>query len=170
VDFLAHESCGQCVPCREGLRQMRNILNRIAGGRGREGDIELLEELCDLLADASMCALGATAPNPVRSALKHFRGEFEAHVRERRCPSLVCRDLYRYEIDASTCAGCLICKRECPADAIVGEGKAPRRIDQAKCTKCGNCLTACPARFGAVHKVAGVPGAAAAAFNGGVAS
>jgi NADH:ubiquinone oxidoreductase subunit F (NADH-binding)/(2Fe-2S) ferredoxin/Pyruvate/2-oxoacid:ferredoxin oxidoreductase delta subunit len=157
VDFLAHESCGQCVPCREGLRQMLKILDRITQGRGVEGDLELLEELCDLLADASLCALGTSAPNPVRSALLHFRSEFEAHIREKRCPALVCKDLIHYTIDPNLCVGCLICKDECPVDAISGDLKTPHVIDQAKCTKCGNCLEVCPSRIAAVRKAAGSP-------------
>ncbi len=170
VDFLAHESCGQCVPCREGLRQMLKILNRMSEGHGREGDIELLEELCDLLADASLCALGSSAPFPVRSAFKHFRHEFETHIREKCCPALVCKELIHYEIDAAKCTGCLICKRECPTEAIFGAAKTPSKIDQARCTKCGNCQVVCPAKFGAVIKVAGAASETNAAFIGGQAS
>jgi NADH-quinone oxidoreductase subunit F len=156
VQFLAHESCGQCVPCREGLRQMVKLLDGIAAGNGKEGDLELIEELCDLLADTSLCALGTSAPNPVRSALKHFRPEFEAHIKQKRCPSLACRDLLHYEIDAKKCEGCLICKRECPTSAIAGEARKVHRIDYAKCTKCGNCLTVCPPRFSAVRRAPGL--------------
>ena len=153
VRFLAHESCGQCVPCREGLRQMQRILDRMVKGEGREGDIETLLELCDLLEDASLCALGGSAPFPVRSAIKHFRHEFEAHIREKRCPSLVCMDLVEYQIAQDECPGCSVCKKACPSEAVVGVHKKPYTIDQSKCVKCGNCLTVCPPKIGAVHKV-----------------
>jgi NADH:ubiquinone oxidoreductase subunit F (NADH-binding)/(2Fe-2S) ferredoxin/NAD-dependent dihydropyrimidine dehydrogenase PreA subunit len=165
LNFLAHESCGQCVPCREGLRQMLRILDRIVAGHGREGDIELLEELCDLMADASLCALGTSAPNPVRSAIKHFRPEFEAHIGEKRCPALVCPELLAYEIDSGKCSGCGLCRRECPAEAISGETKRPHLIDQTRCVKCGNCLAVC--RFGAIRKAPGVKSAREAVSVGG---
>lgn len=157
VNFLAHESCGQCVPCREGLRQMLRILDRIVGGQGKEGDLELLEELCELLADASLCALGASAPFPVRSALTHFRDEFEAHIRDRSCPARVCKALFHFEIDEASCKGCHLCVPACPADAIAGQKKKAHHIEQNRCTACGSCLEACPEKFGAVKKVAGSP-------------
>jgi len=153
VNFLAKESCGQCVPCREGLRQLSKILDGMVEGRGTMQDIETMEEICELLETASLCALGRTAPNPVRSALRYFRDEFEAHARDRRCPSLVCESMTRYVIDASSCPGCLLCMKVCPTDAIEGERKHPHRIDQDKCIQCGNCLAACPPRISAVHKV-----------------
>ncbi len=152
VDFLAHESCGQCLPCREGLRQMLHIFDRIVGGEGREGDIELLEELCDTIEATALCALGTSAPYPVRSAIKHFRGEFEAHIREKRCPSLACMNLIHYSIDAELCNGCSLCRKNCPPNAIHGEAKKPHRIDQATCVKCGNCLTVCPPKTRAISK------------------
>jgi NADH-quinone oxidoreductase subunit F len=155
VDFLAHESCGQCLPCREGLRQMLRILDRIVNGEGREGDIELLEELCDTLEVTALCALGKSAQNPVRSAIKHFRGEFEAHIREKRCPSMSCVNLIHYSIDAETCTGCSLCRKNCPPNAIHGEPKKPHRIDQAACVKCGNCYTLCPPKIRAISKVDG---------------
>ncbi len=159
VDFLAHESCGQCVPCREGLRQMLRILNNIAAGRGREGDLQLLEELCGLLRDASLCALGTSAANPVLSALTHFRPEFETHIRERRCPSGVCRELIEYRIDPDKCTGCHLCVKACPTGAISGAPKTPHVISQELCIKCGSCLTACPDKSRAVRKVTAAPAA-----------
>lgn len=156
VDFLAHESCGQCLPCREGLRQMLHILDRIVSGEGREGDIELLEELCDTMEATSLCALGTSAPYPVRSAIKHFRGEFEAHIREKRCPSLSCMNLIHYDIDAEVCNGCSLCRKNCPSNAIHGEAKKVHTIDQVACVKCGNCLTLCPPKTRAIRKLDGI--------------
>ncbi len=155
VDFLARESCGQCVPCREGLRQMRRIFDRLVSGQGRDGDLELLEELCDLLKDTSLCALGQSAPLPVLSALEHFRPEFEAHLRERRCPALACQKLLHYEIDAGKCNGCQVCRKACPTEAIVGALKKTHVIDQSKCVKCGSCVDACPTKIAAIQKVPG---------------
>ena len=157
VDFLAHESCGQCIPCREGLRQMLKVLKNMVAGEGREGDIGLLEELSELMESASMCALGQTAHNPVVSALKYFRSEFDAHIHEKRCPALVCRDLIYYEIDLQKCPGCGLCRKECPTEAILGKQKGPHVIDQDKCIKCGNCLTVCPKKVNAVLKLPGKP-------------
>lgn len=156
VDFLAHESCGQCLPCREGLRQMLHILDRIVSGEGREGDIELLEELCDTMEATSLCALGTSAPYPVRSAIKHFRQEFEAHIREKRCPSLACMNLIHYDIDAEVCNGCSLCRKNCPSNAIHGEPKKVHTIDQIACVKCGNCLTLCPPKTRAIKKRDGI--------------
>jgi NADH-quinone oxidoreductase subunit F len=153
VNFLAHESCGKCVPCREGLRQMLRILNNIAAGNGQESDIALLEELSAFMEDAALCALGRTAPNPVRSTIRHFREEYEAHIREKRCPTGVCRPLIAYEIDPSRCESCGACERACPVGAVgVSEDKA-FTIDQGKCIKCGACYSECPDKFKAVLKV-----------------
>jgi NADH-quinone oxidoreductase subunit F len=155
VKFLAHESCGQCIPCREGLRQMLRILDNIVNGKGREGDLELLEELCELMQDASLCALGTSAPYPVLSALKHFRNEFVAHIEKQCCPALVCRELIHFQIEADRCDGCHLCTTECPTRAIVGAPKSTHTIDQEKCIKCGNCLQACSAKHQAIVKAAG---------------
>ena len=157
LGFLAEESCGKCVPCREGTRQMLNVLDRIIKGSGEEGDIELLEELSQVMSDASLCALGATAPNPVLTTIRYFRDEYYAHIREKRCPAKVCKPLVSYYIRPDRCEACLICLRDCPAGAIVGGKGLVHWIDQEKCTKCGICLEVCPPRFDAVTKLSGEP-------------
>jgi NADH:ubiquinone oxidoreductase subunit F (NADH-binding)/(2Fe-2S) ferredoxin/Pyruvate/2-oxoacid:ferredoxin oxidoreductase delta subunit len=157
LDFLIDESCGKCVPCREGLKQMREILANITAGRGSEGDIELLEELSEVAKDASLCALGATAPNPILSTLRYFRDEYEAHINEGRCPAYVCKELIAYHIEPEQCQACMICLRKCPAEAIIGARNTIHVIDQEKCTKCGTCFEVCPPRFGAVIRISGEP-------------
>jgi len=157
VNFLAGESCGKCVPCREGLRQMLNILNNICTGKGKEGDMKLLEEISEMMTDASLCALGTTAANPVLSTIKYFKDEYEAHIKEKRCPAGVCKELITYYILPDRCQGCLICARNCPTGAITGGKGLVHVIDQEKCTKCGTCLEVCPARFNAVVKLSGEP-------------
>jgi NADH-quinone oxidoreductase subunit F len=157
IEFLTDESCGKCVPCREGLRQMHRILTNITQGKGKDGDIELLEELSETAVEASLCALGKSAPNPFLSTLRYFRNEYEAHIKERRCPSLSCKELTAYYIDPIKCQACMICARKCPVDAIDGGKKKIHVIDQAKCTKCGTCIEVCPPRFGAVVKCSGEP-------------
>jgi len=157
LGFLSDESCGKCTPCREGIRQMLKILTRITNGQGQEGDIERLQDLAETTRGASLCALGKTAPNPVLSTLKHFRDEYEAHIHDRRCPSLSCRQLIAFHIDPEKCRACGACLRKCPAEAIDGGKKRIHVIDQDKCTRCGSCLDACPAAFGAVGKLSGEP-------------
>jgi len=157
IDFLRDESCGKCVPCREGLRQMHRILTRITEGQGREGDIELLEELSEVAREASLCALGRTAPNPFLSTFRYFREEYEAHIKEHRCPALSCKALIRYYIDPERCAACLLCLKRCPDGAIDGGKQKIHIIDQEKCTSCGTCLDVCPERYGAVRKISGEP-------------
>jgi NADH:ubiquinone oxidoreductase subunit F (NADH-binding)/(2Fe-2S) ferredoxin/Pyruvate/2-oxoacid:ferredoxin oxidoreductase delta subunit len=157
LDFLSDESCGKCSPCREGIRQMLKILTNISEGRGREGDIELLEELSEATGDASLCALGRTAPNPVMSTIRYFRDEYEAHIKEKRCPAYVCKELISYYIDPDKCKACMICLRKCPAEAIIGGKNKIHVIDQGKCTKCGTCFEVCPDRFGAVTRLSGEP-------------
>jgi NADP-reducing hydrogenase subunit HndC len=157
LDFLAFESCGKCVPCREGIRQMLKVLNRICDGKGKDGDIQLLESLADVLKDASLCALGQTAANPVMSTVKYFRDEYEAHIKEKRCPAGVCKSLVSYFIVPEKCQACQICLRECPVSAIKGEKNIVHVIDQSKCTKCGSCIEVCPAKFNAVVKISGKP-------------
>ncbi len=157
MDFLCDESCGKCVPCREGLRQMLKLLTNITEGRGKEGDLELLEELSEVAGEAALCALGKSAPNPFRSTLKYFRDEYEAHIKEQRCPALSCKELIAFYIAPDKCSACGNCFKKCPADAIVGGKKLIHIVDQEKCTKCGNCFEVCPSRFSAVTKISGVP-------------
>ena len=151
LDFTAKESCGKCVHCRIGTKRMQEILTRIVEGKGQEGDIELLEELCGAIKDGALCGLGQTAPNPVLTTLRYFRSEFEAHIREKRCPAHACADLLHYEIDGDKCRGCTLCARKCPVYAISGEAKEPHKIDPNVCIRCGACYAAC--RFGAVKKL-----------------
>jgi len=157
LNFLADESCGKCVPCREGIRKMLKILTNISEGKGREGDIELLEGLSEVVRDASLCALGRTAPNPVLSTIRYFRDEYEAHIKEKRCPAYVCTELISYYIDPDKCEACMICLRQCPAEAIIGGRNLIHVIDQEKCTKCGTCFEVCPPRFGAARRLSGEP-------------
>ena len=151
LNFLKDESCGKCTPCREGIAQMLHVLDRITHGDGQEGDIERLGRLAELLEGTALCALGKTAAYPVLSTIRYFRDEYDAHIRQRRCPAKVCRGLFRYRIDAEACKACGICRKHCPADAITGEKKVAHVIDQATCTLCGMCYEKCP--FDAVLKV-----------------
>ncbi|UCE64391.1 MAG: 4Fe-4S binding protein, partial [Nitrospirota bacterium] len=157
IDFLTDESCGKCVPCREGLRQMLKILTNITDGNGKEGDIELLEDLSEVAKEASLCALGTSAPNPFLSTVRYFRDEYEAHINEKKCPALSCKELISYHIDPDKCQACMICFRKCPVDAVDGAKKKIHVIDQEKCTKCGTCFEVCPSRFSAVQKLSGEP-------------
>lgn len=148
LDFTAKESCGKCVHCRIGTKRLHETLVRITEGNGREGDIELLEELCSGIKDGALCGLGQTAPNPVLTTIRYFRGEYEAHIHEKHCPAKECVALKRYWIDAAKCKGCMLCAKKCPVAAINGSVKTPHVIDQTKCLKCGACISACP--FGAI--------------------
>jgi NADH-quinone oxidoreductase subunit F len=157
VAFLTEESCGKCTPCRGGLRQMHKILTRITEGRGREGDIERLQQLSELAREVSLCALGRTAPNPFLSTFRYFEDEYEAHIRDGRCPALSCKSLVRYTIDPDKCKACLLCLKACPEGAIDGGKRKIHVILQEKCTRCGTCLDVCPPRLDAVRKVSGEP-------------
>lgn len=157
IEFLCDESCGKCVPCREGTKQMLKILTNITEGKGKEGDIELLEDLSEVLNDAALCALGKTAPNPFLSTLRYFRDEYEAHIKEKKCTALSCKELTSYYIEPDKCNACTICFKKCPSDAIVGEKKKIHIIDQEKCTKCNTCFEVCPTKFDAVKKISGEP-------------
>ena len=148
LDFLQEESCGQCNPCREGIKQMLEILTSICQGNGKEGDIEMLEELGSMIQKFSLCGLGTSAPNPVLTTLLYFRDEYESHIRDKKCSAGVCKPLFHYEIDAEACTGCQSCARKCPQDAISGEKKQPHQLDQTQCIKCGICYDAC--KFGAI--------------------
>ena len=152
VNFLSQESCGKCVPCREGLRQMVRILNDITAGKAFEEDLELLEELSEVVQMSALCALGQSAPNPILSTIKYFRDEYEAHLRG-ECPSKVCKALINYTIDPTKCKGCGLCAKNCPVEAISGEKKGIYHIDNERCTKCGNCLDVC--KFDSVSKTTG---------------
>jgi len=155
LSFTQAESCGKCVPCRVGTRQMLDSLERITQGGGQPGDIERLEQLAHLVLSTSLCALGGTAPNPVLTTIRYFRDEYEAHIYQKRCPALVCSKLISYYILPDKCEGCGICLRACPVEAITGGKRMVHVIDQDKCTKCGTCLSVCPERFSAVVKVSG---------------
>jgi NADH:ubiquinone oxidoreductase subunit F (NADH-binding)/(2Fe-2S) ferredoxin/Pyruvate/2-oxoacid:ferredoxin oxidoreductase delta subunit len=145
VHFLQEESCGKCLPCREGLKRMGEILDRITEGKGNDEDLSLLEELAEVVADTSLCGLGKTAPNPVLSALRYFRPEFEAHIHQKRCPAAVCTPLIRYSISESDCTGCGACAKICPTQAIKGEKKQSHLILAEICSKCGSCIDVCKA-------------------------
>ena len=151
LGFLKDESCGKCVPCREGIAQMLYILERITGGEGERGDIERLEGLAEIVEGGSLCALGQTAVNPVLSTIKYFRDEYDDHIEDRRCPAKECRGLFMYEVDEEACTGCGICLKNCPEEAIRGERREVHVIVQEKCTMCGTCFDKCP--FTAILKV-----------------
>ena len=149
LDFTALESCGKCVHCRIGTRRMQEILTRIVKGEGKEGDIELLEELCEAVKDGALCGLGQTAPNPVLTTIRYFRNEYEAHIKDKKCPAKECVDLLTYSIVADKCKGCTLCAKKCPAKAISGEVKKAHIIDSDICIRCGQCVNSC--RFGAIN-------------------
>ena len=148
--FLEEESCGKCVPCREGLKRMRQLLDDITQGRGQDGDIELLEQLSGAVRDGSLCALGGTAPNPVLTTLRYFKSEYQAHIVDKKCPAGICKELITYNIIVDKCPGCRLCVKPCPVEAITFMGKnKPVILDQEKCTKCGACYDAC--KLGAIE-------------------
>ena len=157
LNFTQSESCGKCIMCRLGTKQMLDILEEIVHGKGRKGDIELLQEIGDAVKNGSLCALGGTAPNPVLTTIRYFRDEYEAHINEKRCPALACRALVSYYILSEKCQGCGICAKACASEAIKGGKRMVHVIDQSKCIKCGTCFDVCPAKFSAVAISSGVP-------------
>jgi len=149
LSFLEEESCGKCVPCREGVKRMRQILDGITEGKGREGDIHLLKELSEHLQDSALCALGGSAPNPVLTTLRYFHDEYEAHIKHKKCPAGVCKSLIKFSIIDEKCPGCGMCVKTCPTDAITFMGKKkPVILEQSKCIKCRTCYDIC--KIGAV--------------------
>ena len=151
MEFCQEESCGKCTPCREGTKRMLEILTRICNGKGREGDIQLLEEMAPYVKDSALCGLGQTAPNPVLTTLRYFRNEYEEHIHQKKCPSGTCSALVTYAIDPETCIGCGLCAKKCPQQCITGEKKKPHVIDTEACIKCGVCMESC--KFDAVKYV-----------------
>ena len=151
MEFLEEESCGKCFPCREGTQQLKGILNRISQGKGQEEDLELLDDAGWMIKQTSLCGLGQTAPNPVISTLRYFKDEYITHIREKRCPAKVCKELIVYEIDATICDGCHACVRVCTTESILGEKDKPHSIDSGKCIKCGACIEVCQPKAVLVH-------------------
>ena len=160
--FTQEESCGKCVPCRIGTRQMAEVLARITAGAGTEEDLTKLEELALTVKRGALCGLGQTAPNPVLSTLRYFRNEYLAHIVDKSCPARVCKNLIAYFIEPEKCVGCLLCLKNCPVDAVSGERKKVHKIDQALCIKCGACFNVCPVKIQAVSKYTGEQGRALA--------
>jgi NADH-quinone oxidoreductase subunit F len=141
--FTSEESCGKCMPCRLGTRQMLDILNDMCAGKGTLEDLDILSNVCETVQKGALCGLGQTAPNPVQTTLRYFRPEYEAHILDKKCPAGVCKPLFHYEIDSEKCTGCGLCSRKCPVQAVAGEKKKPHLIDLNRCTKCGSCYEAC---------------------------
>ena len=149
MQFTQHESCGKCVVCREGTKQMLSLLNDITQGNATMGTLDLLKELAEVVQKGSLCGLGKTAPSPVLSTLKYFEDEYIAHIQDKKCPAGKCSELLQYYINEE-CIGCGMCKRVCPVSAIKGEKKQIHKIDKDKCIKCGVCLETC--KFSAIEK------------------
>ena len=151
MEFLEEESCGKCFPCREGTQRMHEILKRICAGKGTDADLDVLTDLCWVVKETSLCGLGQTAPNPVLTTLRYFRDEYLAHVRDKKCPAKVCRELVVYEIESTLCDGCHACVQVCATDAILGEKKDVHTIDDGKCIRCGACMEVCRPKAVLVH-------------------
>jgi NADH-quinone oxidoreductase subunit F len=157
IAFLTEESCGKCTPCREGLRTSLDTLERITQGKGVSADMELLQEMAEVMQDCCLCALGTSAPNPVLSTIRYFKDEYEAHIKNKKCPAFVCKKLISYYIDPDKCKACMICLRKCPTEAISGGKNQIHVIDPEKCNSCGTCFEVCPSRFSAVRRLSGEP-------------
>ena len=151
MNFTQNESCGKCIPCREGTKRMLQILDKIIEGKGEMKDLDLLEELADTITNTALCGLGKSAANPVVSSIRYFRDEYIAHIVDKKCPTKTCTKLRVIEIDPELCKGCSKCSRTCPVGAISGKVKEVFKIDQSKCIKCGACMEACP--FTAIKEV-----------------
>ena len=143
LEFTRKESCGKCNYCRVGTKRMLEILERITQGEGKDGDIELLEELAEKIKDGSLCGLGQTAPNPVLTTIRYFRDEYEAHIRDKKCPACECSALITISIDPEKCTGCTVCSKKCPVECISGTRKEPHVINQEACIKCKQCISSC---------------------------
>jgi NADH-quinone oxidoreductase subunit F/NADP-reducing hydrogenase subunit HndC len=143
IDFTKDESCGKCTPCREGTLRMMEMLEAITAGQGQEEDLDKLVEMADLIRETSLCGLGQTAPNPVLSTILYFRDEYEAHIRDHKCPAKVCKPLITFQVDQEKCIGCQLCRLKCPGEAILGGKKEVHQIIQEKCIKCGTCFERC---------------------------
>jgi ferredoxin len=150
LNFLQEESCGKCLPCREGIRTMLKILTRISRGEGSMDDLETLEDLSQVIIDTSLCQLGGSAPNPILSTIRYFRQEYLAHIKDKRCPAGVCKELVSHAIDLK-CNGCHACFKSCPTSAIIGKPKELHYIDQIKCIQCGACYQIC--KYDAIKRV-----------------
>lgn len=153
LEFIQNESCGKCVPCRLGTKQMLDILTDITEGKGKSGDIDLLLELAKGVKDGSLCGLGQTSPNPILTTIKFFKDEYDAHINEKRCPALLCRELINYQIIPEKCEGCMLCLKSCPVGAISGIKNEVHRIDKDNCIKCGTCIELCSAKYNAIEPV-----------------
>ena len=153
LEFIQNESCGKCVPCRLGTKQMLDILTDITEGKGKTGDVDLLLELAEGVKDGSLCGLGQTSPNPVLTTIRFFKDEYDAHINERRCPALLCKELINYQIIQDKCEGCMICLKSCPVGAISGIKKELHSIDKDKCIKCGTCIELCSGKYKAIEPV-----------------
>ncbi len=153
LEFIQNESCGKCVPCRLGTKQMLDILTDITQGKGKSGDLDLLMELAEGIKEGSLCGLGQTSPNPILTTIKFFKDEYDAHINEKRCPALLCKELINYQIIDQKCEGCMLCLKSCPVDAISGIKKESHTIDKDKCIKCGTCIELCSGKYDAIKTV-----------------
>ena len=153
LEFIQNESCGKCVPCRLGTKQMLDILTDITNGKGKSGDMDLLMELAEGIKDGSLCGLGQTSPNPILTTIKFFKDEYDAHINEKRCPALLCKELINYQVIDEKCEGCMLCLKSCPVGAVSGIKKELHSIDKDNCIKCGTCIELCSGKYNAIERV-----------------